>query len=245
MKRLQLLIIFVVVGTILSGCVSPRPSQSAVSAEEAKEIAEEITRISEPRGTTVLTKDTAYLKSLWADDFSYIGADGTVRDDIAQKSGSKFAVENCHIKIKDNELSAHIWRFLYDVARQYRESIDEYGSKKNFEWTLVEGEPSILHVAKRPESEIPEKVDIPDYAQLLPDTIQKFIQSIEDADHLSLVQGGGHPHMVNEFLNALVENRDPWPNASCQLDVRRHLCPPKCRSKRRDYTITSAYPIKT
>ena len=142
---------------------------------------------------------------------------GTVRDDIAQKSGNKFAVESCHIKIKDSDLSAHIWRFLYDVARQYRESIDVYGSKKSFEWTLVEGEPSILHVAKRPEAEIPEKVDIPDYAHLLPEPIQKFTQTIEDADHLSFVQGGGHggshPHMVNEFLSALVEDRDPWPNA--------------------------------
>ena len=41
---------------------------------------------------------------------------GTVRDDIAQKSGNKFAVESCHIKIQDSDLSAHIWRFLYDVA---------------------------------------------------------------------------------------------------------------------------------
>ena len=142
---------------------------------------------------------------------------GTVRDDIAQKSGSTFAVESCHIKIKDSDLSAHIWRFLYDVARQYRESIDVYGSKKSFEWTLVESEPSILHVAKRPEAEIPEKVDIPDYAHLLPEPIQKFTQSVEDADHLSFVQGGGHggshPHMVNEFLSALIDDRDPWPNA--------------------------------
>ena len=83
MKQLVLLVIFVAIGTTLSGCVSPRPSQSVVSAEEAKEIAEEITRISEPWGTTVLTKDTAYLTSLWADDFSYIGADGTVRDEKA------------------------------------------------------------------------------------------------------------------------------------------------------------------
>ena len=83
MKQFVFLVIFVAVGTTLSGCVSPRPTQSAVSAEEAEKIAEEITRISEPWGTTVLTKDTAYLKSLWADDFSYIGADGTVRDEKA------------------------------------------------------------------------------------------------------------------------------------------------------------------
>ena len=55
---------------------------------------------------------------------------GTVRDDIAKKSGNKFAVESCHIKIKDSDVACHIWRFLYDVARQYRESFDVYGTKK-------------------------------------------------------------------------------------------------------------------
>lgn len=142
---------------------------------------------------------------------------GTVRDDIAQKSGNRFAVESCHIKIKGGDLSAHVWRFLYDVARQYRESIDVYGSKKSFEWTLVENEPHILHVAKRPEPEIPEKVEVPDYAHRLPGAVQKFTQSIEDDQHLSFVQGGGHggshPHMVHEFASAVVEDRDPWPNA--------------------------------
>lgn len=142
---------------------------------------------------------------------------GTVRDAIAKKSGNRFAVESCHIKIKDSDLSAHVWRFLYDVARQYRESIDVYGSKKSFEWTLVEKDPHILHVAKRPETEIPEKVKVPDYAHRLPEAVQKFTQSIEDDQHLSFVQGGGHggshPHMVHEFASAVVEDRDPWPDA--------------------------------
>ena len=61
-------------------------------------------------------------------------------------------------QLKDSDLTAHVWRCLYDVARQYRESIDVYGTKKSFEWSLVEGEPSIVHVAKRPEPQIPEKV---------------------------------------------------------------------------------------
>ncbi len=142
---------------------------------------------------------------------------GTVRDDIAQKSGNKFAVESCHIKIKGMDLTAHIWRFLYDVARQYRESFDVYGTKKSFEWTLVEGEPHVLHTAKLPEHEIASKVEVPDFAHLLPEPIRKFTQSIQDAEHLSFIQGGGHggshPHLVNEFVSALVEDRDPWPNA--------------------------------
>ena len=144
---------------------------------------------------------------------------GTVRDDIAEKSGNRFAVETCHIKIKDTDLTAHIWRFLYDVARQYRESFDVYGTKKSFEWTLIENEPHVMHTAKKPEPEIPEKVEVADYAHLLPEPIRRFTlpQEIHDADHLSFIQGGGHggshPHLVHEFVDALLENRDPWPNA--------------------------------
>ena len=142
---------------------------------------------------------------------------GAVRDDIREKSGNSFAVESCHIKIKDSDLAAHIWRFLYDTARQYRESVDVYGSKKSFEWSLVEGDPHIVHTAKKPEPEIPSRVEVPDFAHLLPEPIRKFTQTIEDADHLSFVQGGGHggshPHMVHEFLSSLLEDRDPRPNA--------------------------------
>lgn len=142
---------------------------------------------------------------------------GAVREDIQAKSGNRFAVESCHIKIKDSDVTAHIWRFLYDVARQYRESFDVYGTKKSFEWTLVEGEPHVFHTAKKPEPEIPSKVEAPDYAHLLPEPIRKFTRSIQDADHLSFIQGGGHggshPHLVHEFVTALTQNRDPWPNA--------------------------------
>jgi len=142
---------------------------------------------------------------------------GTVREDIRKKSGSPFAVESCHIKIKDSDISAHIWRFLYDTARQYRESFDVYGTKRSFEWTLVEGRPHILHTAKKPEPEIPSQVEVPDYAHLLPEPIRRFTRSIQDAEHRSFIQGAGHggshPHLVHEFVSALVDNRDPWPNA--------------------------------
>jgi predicted dehydrogenase len=144
---------------------------------------------------------------------------GTVRESIKEKSGNPFAVESCHIRLKDSDVTAHIWRFLYDVARQYRESFDVYGTKKSFEWTLVENEPHVLHTAKQPEPEIPQKISVPDFAHLLPEPIQRFTlpQEIHDAEHLSFVQGGGHggshPHLVHEFVSSLVDDRDPWPNA--------------------------------
>jgi predicted dehydrogenase len=141
---------------------------------------------------------------------------GTLNDECARRSGSKFAVESCHIKIKESDVAAHIWRFLWDTARQYRESIDVYGSKKSFEWQLITDENPVLHTAKKPEPEIAERVDVPDYAYLLPEQIRKFTRRVADEDHLSFIQGGGHggshPHLVNEFLSALFEDRDPFPN---------------------------------
>ncbi|WP_437231233.1 Gfo/Idh/MocA family protein [Planctomicrobium sp. SH661] len=153
-----------------------------------------------------------------AESVSCFGS-GTVREEIARRSGSRFAVESCHIRIKDSDLVAHVWRCLYDVARQYRESFDVYGTQQSFEWTLVEGKSHVLHTAKKPEPEIAQPIEVPDYAHLLPESIQKFTlpQEIHDAEHLSFLQGGGHggshPHLVHEFLSALIEDRDPWPNA--------------------------------
>jgi predicted dehydrogenase len=142
---------------------------------------------------------------------------GTIREDLQRKSGNKFAVESCHIKLQNSDVAAHIWRFLFDTARQYRESFDVYGTKKSFEWSLVEGEEHIVHTAKKPEPEIAQRVKVPDFAHLLPAEIRPFTQTIQDAAHLSFIQGAGHggshPHLVNAFLSALVEDRDPWPNA--------------------------------
>jgi len=145
---------------------------------------------------------------------------GTVREDIRQKSGNRFAVESCHIAIKDSDVAAHIWRFLYDTARQYRESFEVYGSKKAFEWPLVEGEDPVVHTAKKPEPKIPQRVKVPDYAKLLPKPIRPFTTKGVyggKKQHLSFIQGAGHggshPHLANEFVTALVEGRDPFPNA--------------------------------
>src|SRR5205823_12821759 len=99
---------------------------------------------------------------------------GTIRKELFKNYKSPFAVETAHIKFKGSDLTARIYRSLFDTARQYRESIDVYGSKKSFEWTLIEHEPHILHTAKLPEAKIPSKIKVPDYARLLPAPIRRF-----------------------------------------------------------------------
>ena len=146
---------------------------------------------------------------------------GTIREELIPKYNSPFAIETAHIKFKDSDLTARIYRSLFDTARQYRESFDVYGSKKTFEWQLVENEPPVLHTAKKPEPEIPELVKVPDFAHLLPKEIQGFtlggVYDADDEQHLSFTQGAGHggshPHLAHEFVSALIEGRDPYPNA--------------------------------
>src|SRR6185295_872725 len=91
---------------------------------------------------------------------------GTIRPELVKCYGSPFAVETAHIKFKNSDLTARIYRSLFDTARQYRESIDVYGSKKSFEWTLIEHEPHVLHTAKRPEQGGGGGGGVPDFAKL-------------------------------------------------------------------------------
>jgi predicted dehydrogenase len=160
------------------------------------------------------------LAGLDAEYVSCFGS-GTIRKPLVKHYGSPFAVESAHVKFKDSDVCARVVRSLFDTARQYRESIDVYGSKASIEWPLVEHEPLVLHRAKRPERKIPKYVKAPDYAERLPKPIRRFttkgVYDLAKKTHLSFTQGAGHggshPHLVHEFLSALDEERDPFPNA--------------------------------
>jgi len=152
---------------------------------------------------------------------------GTIREELIAHYNSPFAVETTHIKFRNSDLSAQVYRSLFDVARQYRESFEVYGSKKSVEWPLIEGKPLVVHTAKKPEAEIPEEIDSPDFAKLLPKEIQHFTtKGVYDSDehqHLSFTQGGGHggshPHLVHEFVNAIVQGKSPYPNAKQSANI--------------------------
>ena len=145
---------------------------------------------------------------------------GRQREELISKYGNPFAVETATFKIAGTDVVAEVTRSLYDVARQYRESFDVTGSKKSFEWQQVENEHPVLHGKGVPEPQIPQRVKVPDFAKRLPPGIQRFTQpaAIQDADHLSFLQGGGHggshPHLVHNFLVAVQGKQPPFPDAA-------------------------------
>ena len=152
---------------------------------------------------------------------------GTIREELIKEYNSPYAVETTHIKFRNSDLSAQVYRSLFDVARQYRESFEVYGSKKSVEWPLIEGKPLVVHTAKKPEPEIPEEVESPDFAKLLPEEIQSFTtKGVYDEDentHLSFTQGAGHggshPHLVHAFIDALANGTAGYPNARQSANI--------------------------
>src|SRR3989475_858684 len=145
---------------------------------------------------------------------------GRIREELIGRYGSPFAIETATFKVEGSDVVAEVTRSLFDTARQYRESFDVTGSKKSFEWQQVEGEEPVIHTKGKPEPEIPQRVKVPDYAHLLPEPIRRFTQpaAIQDAEHLSFLQGGGHggshPHLAHNFLMAVLGEKPAFPDAA-------------------------------
>ncbi len=154
---------------------------------------------------------------------------GRIDEALIPKYGSPFAIETATFKLRDSDVCAEVTRSLFDTARQYRESFDVYGSVQSFEWQQVEDEAPVIHTRSTPgrpltEAQIPRRVTVPDFAHLLPEPIRAFTQpaAIQDADHLSFLQGGGHggshPHLVHAFLSACLGRQPPMPDAETSVN---------------------------
>ena len=161
---------------------------------------------------------------------------GRVREELRDKYGCPFAFESALIELEDSDVTIEMERFLYGVARSYSECFRIYGENMSFEWQQVDGEGPVLfkrtgklshdetydidNDAERFSrgSEITEeRLIIPDYSHLLPEEIAGFTRNTvynEENKHLSFTQGGGHggshPHLVHEFVRAIMDDRKPY-----------------------------------
>jgi predicted dehydrogenase len=145
---------------------------------------------------------------------------GAVSEERRKKYGSPFAVETATFKLAGTNIAAEATRSLYETVRQYRESFDVYGEKLSWEWSQTEQEDHALFEG----GENVRRVRAPDTDKLLPGEIAKYTlrEQVLDTGHVSFVQGSGHggshPHLVHEFISAIVEGREPMPGAIASAD---------------------------
>ena len=142
---------------------------------------------------------------------------GRLSEDLAKRYNAPYAVETATFTLKNSDVIAEATRSLYDVVRQYRESYDVYGTKMSFEWEQLADESHVIFDG----GENARRIDVPDTDALLIEEIAHFTkrEKIDDPNHVSFLQGAGHggshPHLVQEFVAAIVENR----NAAVDADV--------------------------
>lgn len=134
---------------------------------------------------------------------------GRINEEYIKRYNSPFAVESMQVTFGNSDVAGEVTRSLFDTIRQYRESFDFYGSKGSFEWEqLVEEGPAIFT-----GFEDAERVVVPDTNDMLPADIADFSlkNHIVDENHVSFIQGSGHggshPHLVREFISAILEGR--------------------------------------
>ncbi len=135
---------------------------------------------------------------------------GRLSEDLASRYGSPFAVETATFTLKNSDVIAEATRSLFDVVRQYRESYDVYGTQMSFEWEQLQDEEHIIFDG----GENARRINVPDTDAMLIEPIKQFTrrEKIDDPNHVSFLQGAGHggshPHLVQEFMAAIIEGRD-------------------------------------
>ncbi|MBD5395726.1 MAG: Gfo/Idh/MocA family oxidoreductase [Lachnospiraceae bacterium] len=164
-------------------------------------------------------------------DKVYARGSGRVRRELEEQYGCPFAFESALISLKNSDVTIELERFLYGVARSYSECFRVYGENKSFEWQQLEKESPVLYTrtGELQKSNIltgenkpsvrggeikAERIEVPDYAHLLPKEIASFTTNTvynNENTHLSFKQGGGHggshPHLVHEFVRSIIEER--------------------------------------
>lgn len=154
---------------------------------------------------------------------------GEMREELRRPYANPFPIETAIFQLAAPSLAAEVTRTLFHCARPYMESFVVYGENGCYEWQM-ESEPPLLF---RSDPVVPgqrrtitvERPEPPDRADLLPPEVGRFTRRFvygEDDQHLSFEQGGGHhgshPHLVHEYVRAIVEERPTAIDATTAAD---------------------------
>ena len=133
---------------------------------------------------------------------------GKIRDEYAKCYGAPFAAQTAILRLREVDIAMEVTRWCFDVIRQCRESFNVYGTKLAFEWEQIEHE----GFAVFSNFEDTQRIQVPDYSHRLPKEMAALTTGVLDEKQIAFVQGAGHggshPHIANEFVEAIKAGRD-------------------------------------
>lgn len=149
---------------------------------------------------------------------------GTMEDWLIKQYGNPFPVESALFEF-ENGMKGEATRSLFETARVYQEGLFVYGSDACFEWGFADSDNPYVTTAipakdgKRGGTSKVHIVQMPNFCDYLPDEIKRFTvgrnyDPLNPQESLKIGAGAGHhgshPHLVNEFVCSIIENRKPW-----------------------------------
>ncbi|MBT3265741.1 Gfo/Idh/MocA family oxidoreductase [Candidatus Poribacteria bacterium] len=139
---------------------------------------------------------------------------GCLPDDLRGEYGNPYPVQTALVRLADSPVVCEVTRCLFEMTRGFQERFDVYGNRMAFEWPQVDGEePVVFRVdgeplppGRRSRPTDIERVTPPDFADRVPEELRGHVRGGAG--------GNFRPHMVHEFMSAILEKRPPAIDAS-------------------------------
>ena len=150
---------------------------------------------------------------------------GTLTEDRRGRFDNPFPAEKGLFTLRGSDVVGEVEMSFFQVARPYIEGYDVHGDRASVEWPADHEGPLVVHDLLPLEEVQPEtglrgrraRTDLvvpPDDVSDLPRELAPFVADFEvvPADGGPALQreaahGGSHPHLVHEFVSAIVEDR--------------------------------------
>ncbi|SEE20979.1 Gfo/Idh/MocA family protein [Ruania alba] len=152
---------------------------------------------------------------------------GRLDEDQTGTSQNPYPTEVGLFRLDGHDLVPEVTMSFFKVARPYIEGFSVYGSKASVEWPPVEKttplvyelqdlDPNQADTGLRGRRSTTVELAVDDGTELLPEPLRRFVDTYEvlpangDAPvWKSAEHGGSHPHLVHEFISAVVEGCVP------------------------------------
>ena len=148
---------------------------------------------------------------------------GTMDEAKHAQYGNPYPVESALFEFA-NGMKGEATRTLFETARLYQEGLFVYGSKKSFEWGFADwDQPYVTEMGDiQPHRGRPtwaKVTEMPNFYEILPEPLQRFTvggnyDPLNPQESLKKGAGAGHhgshPHLVNEFVMSIIEDRRPY-----------------------------------
>ena len=151
---------------------------------------------------------------------------GTMDKKLSEQYNNPYPIETALFSFEGTDVKAEATRSLFETAHEYQEGLFVYGSKTSFEWGFKENDAPHLTILDEKGISSREET-MPNYYERLPESIRLFTKSNKnkevDAKELEIGRGaphhGSHPHLVNEFLNLIIDGKQPLMDFKTAINV--------------------------